>query len=197
MTSPPTRPNILVTGTPGTGKTTTCELIALATGLEHIEVGKLVKEKQLHSGWDDEFQSWLLDEDKVIDELEPHLQRGNTLIDHHGCDFFPERWFDLVVVLRTDNTVLYPRLQKRGYAENKITENIECEIMEVVVEEARESYRAEIVVELASNSLSDMERNVDWVEGWVEEWVARGGVPNVLGKGGEEGESSGDDEMDE
>ena len=60
------RPNILITGTPGTGKTTTSELVAIATGLHHLEVGKLVKEKQLHDGFDDTYQSFMINEDKVI-----------------------------------------------------------------------------------------------------------------------------------
>ena len=64
------------------------------------------------------------------------------------CAFFPERWFDLVVVLRTNNEVLYPRLEARGYSERKIQENVECEIMCTVAEEARESYKAEILWEL-------------------------------------------------
>jgi adenylate kinase len=58
-------PNVLVTGTPGTGKTTTCELVASAAGLRHLNVGELVKSQQLHSGWDEEFESWIIDEDKV------------------------------------------------------------------------------------------------------------------------------------
>ena len=36
------RPNILVTGSPGTGKTTTAAMIAEKTGLKHINVGDLV-----------------------------------------------------------------------------------------------------------------------------------------------------------
>lgn len=63
-------PNILVCGTPGTGKTTTCELVAAATGLQHINVGDLVKKEELHNGWDEEFECWVIDEDKV---------RGRTL----------------------------------------------------------------------------------------------------------------------
>ena len=59
------RPNILVTGTPGTGKTSLCETIASATGYNHINVGAWVKDKGLHSGWDEEFQCHTLDEDKV------------------------------------------------------------------------------------------------------------------------------------
>lgn len=89
------------------------------------------------------------------------------------------RWFDLVAVLQTDNSILYERLAARGYpqvtavcmvlwslrvasrvrkkarthrsgfpdrpalhsSQAKISENVQCEIMNVVVEEARASYR--------------------------------------------------------
>lgn len=37
------KPNLLITGTPGTGKTTTCQQLAAASGLEHVDVGKLVR----------------------------------------------------------------------------------------------------------------------------------------------------------
>lgn len=58
-------PNILITGTPGTGKTTTAELVAEQTGLRHINVGELVKSQQLYCGWDEEHDCYILDEDKV------------------------------------------------------------------------------------------------------------------------------------
>ena len=58
-------PNVLVTGTPGTGKTTLSEQVAAATGLKHINIGDLVKEQQLHNGWDEEFECFVIDEDKV------------------------------------------------------------------------------------------------------------------------------------
>lgn len=50
---------------------------------------------------------------KVCDALEDQLALGGNIVDYHSCDFFPERWFDLVVVLQTDNSVLYERLEKR------------------------------------------------------------------------------------
>eukprot|EP00842_Homolaphlyctis_polyrhiza_P002124 jgi/Hompol1/2912/HPOL_003064-RA len=166
------RPNILVTGTPGTGKTTTCEMLAIVSGLRHIEVGKLVKEKQLHDGFDTEFQSFLINEDKVVDELEDIMADGGIIVDHHGCDFFPERWFDLVVVLTCSNDVLYSRLESRNYSTKKIQENVECEIMRVVADEAASSYKQERIVELASNTIQEMEDNVNQIEEWINQFVA-------------------------
>jgi adenylate kinase len=62
------RPNILITGTPGTGKTSLCERVAAETGMTNINVGQWVKDKALHSGWDEEFQCFTLDDDKVRGE---------------------------------------------------------------------------------------------------------------------------------
>jgi AAA domain len=73
------------------------------------------------------------------------MEAGGVIVDHHSCEFFPERFFDLVVVLTTDNTVLYDRLKARGYADKKIQENVQCEIMHVPCEEAQRSYKADVV----------------------------------------------------
>jgi broad-specificity NMP kinase len=159
-----TLPNILITGTPGTGKTTTAQLVAQALELEHIEIGKIVKEHQLHDGFNEEFDSYELNEDLLLDYLEPLIQKGGLVIDHHGSDFFPLRYFELVIVLTCDNTILYDRLTGRGYSQKKVQENVECEIMRVCVEEAFESFPN--VVELSSNTIEEMESNVERIEQW-------------------------------
>ncbi|MFQ6625588.1 hypothetical protein Gotur_004787 [Gossypium turneri] len=170
------RPNILVTGTPGTGKTTTSSALAEATNLRHINIGDLVKEKNLHDGWDDDLQCHVINEDlmyrilKVCDELEDVMDEGGNIVDYHGCDFFPERWFDLVVVLQTDNTVLYDRLSKRGYDGAKLSNNIECEIFQVLLEEAKESYSEDIVKALKSDNIDDITRNVSSLTDWIRSW---------------------------
>lgn len=106
-------PNILVTGTPGTGKTTTSEMIASVTGLDHINVGDLVRTKQLHEGYLQEFDTHILDEDKLLDEMEDMVKDGGKVVDFHTCEIFPERWFDLVLVLRANTEPLYDRMVKR------------------------------------------------------------------------------------
>lgn len=59
------RPNVLVTGTPGTGKTTTSSLLADATGMHHFNISDLSREKGLHDGWDDELDCHVINEDLV------------------------------------------------------------------------------------------------------------------------------------
>jgi adenylate kinase len=86
---------------------------------------------------------------------------------------FPESLIDLVIVLRTDTTTLFDRLKARGYNEKKIEENIDAEIMQVLLDEARDSYEEEIVVELKSDNVEDVEGNVERVVGWLEAWTKK------------------------
>ena len=60
-------PVIIITGTPGTGKTTHAQMLVEESPvpLTHINVGDLVKEKELYEDYDEEWQSYTVDEDKV------------------------------------------------------------------------------------------------------------------------------------
>ncbi|KAB5575898.1 P-loop containing nucleoside triphosphate hydrolase protein [Coniochaeta sp. 2T2.1] len=164
-------PNIIITGTPGVGKTTHCESLAEKTGLKHISVNQVVKDKECHEGWDEEYQSWIVDEDKLLDALEEEgVKDGGCIIDWHACDLFPRSWIDLVVVLRVESSVLYDRLVERKYPELKLQENIDAEIMEVLLQEAKDSYDEDIVVVLASNTAEEMDENVERIEAWLGQW---------------------------
>mgnify|MGYP000142960804 CR=1 FL=1 len=171
------RPNILVTGTPGVGKTATASLIAETLGLRHINVGELIKQHKCHDGYDDALETHILDEDKLLDLMETMFEECadddmGIVADYHSCDLFPERWFDLILVLRAKTEVLYDRLTERGYNEKKRSENVEAEIMQVILDEARESYDAEIVHEVPSNTVEEMESNVERCRQWIVQWVA-------------------------
>lgn len=105
----------------------------------------------------------------------------------------------MVVVLRVDSAIHYDRLaarsvvvavatassfhipssrpenaneilQYRNYPEVKLQENIDSEIMEVLLQEARDSYDEEIVIELQSNTTEDLETNVERIEAWYRQW---------------------------
>ena len=85
-------------------------------GFTAIDVGTLVKEHGFHAGRDSEFDTLVLDEDaedKLLDHMEPLMAAGGAVVEFHSVGLFPERWFDLVLVLRANNTVLYDRLKAR------------------------------------------------------------------------------------
>lgn len=166
-----TLPNIIICGTPGTGKSThAAQVIDSVPDLKLLSIGDLVKERGLHTGFDEEWQSHIVDDDALLDSIEPECLAGGCLIDWHECCLFPKSWIDLVVVLRCDHTALWDRLEKRGYELNKIQENNEAEIMQVVLDEARESYDAQIIVELRSDSVDEIDANVERIAQWVQNW---------------------------
>lgn len=115
--------------------------------------------------------------------------KGGNIVDYHSCEFFPERWFDMVFVLRTDNTTLYDRLVARcvckyfclvkyyflifrGYAGKKLEDNVDCEIFQTILEEAKASYKPEIVHELRSTCPSECDENVNKICLWLQSWNA-------------------------
>ena len=75
------------------------------------------------------------------------------------------------MLLRCDNTNLYDRLKERGYNENKINENIECEIFGVLAIEVAESYQPEIIMELNSGKIEDIESNLQTVIQRIKEII--------------------------
>ncbi|XP_043279688.1 adenylate kinase isoenzyme 6 [Venturia canescens] len=164
------RPNILITGTPGVGKSTLARQLAERTDLVWREVGKLALENECFEEYDEHYKCSVLDEDKLIDCMENYMSEGGNVVDYHGADFFPERWFDIVFVLRCDNTILYDRLTSRGYEGKKLEDNIDCEIFQTILEEANASYREEIVHELTSNNEQQMNENLARICSWLEEW---------------------------
>lgn len=177
-------PNIIITGTPGCGKSSHAASLQsqLGEGFTHLPVSDLAKERDCIESYDKVLDTSVVDEDKLLDSLEVDMAKGGAIVDWHCCDIFPERLIDLVVVLRTDTALLHNRLQKRDYRDNKIQENLDCEIMDVILQDARDAYIPEIVIELPSNTADEMDDNVDRIRGWVENWVSdhSDGVTNEL-----------------
>lgn len=141
--------------------------------LKVFAINQIAKERDCFSGFDDERQSDIVDEDKLLDAIEDDLEAGGLIIDWHVCDLFPERLIDLVIVLRSDTDKLYDRYKDRGYSESKLQENLDAEIMQVLLQEAQESYAEEVVIELKSNDVEELESNVDRIVAWREAWDAQ------------------------
>lgn len=50
---------------------------------------------------------------QLLDYLEPIMAEGGQIVDYHSCEFFPERWFNVVYVMQCDNSILFDRLTAR------------------------------------------------------------------------------------
>ena len=168
-------PNILISGTPGVGKTSFTTLLQSRIldeknyQMKNINLGNIVTENKLYKEWNDEFNVPVFDDDMICDYLEPIIEEGGCLLDFHSAGFIPEDWIDLIVLLRCNNTELYDRLKERGYNDKKITENIECEIMEVTADDVKENFNNEKIMELKSEVIDDMEKNLDIVMNKINE----------------------------
>ena len=192
-----TSPNIIITGSPAVGKTTHCEELARKTGLHHLSINDVVKKHNIGETSNDpeDPQVKIVDEDRLLDCIENDLEEGGQIIDWHACDLFPPSLIDLVCVVRCEDTAkLYDRMKARGYGEKKLQENMDCEIMQVLLQEARDAYDEQIVVELKSEDADDVESNVERVEKWIEQWRKDHGKEGEV-KAEVEGQKDEDDPM--
>jgi adenylate kinase len=53
----------------------------------------------------------------------------------------------------------------------KIQENNEAEIMQVVLTEAQESYKNEILMVLPSDNIEHQEKNIERIMEWLNNWA--------------------------
>lgn len=148
---------IAVTGTPGTGKTTLSQLYE-EEGLEVIHLTEYVKEKGLGEEGEKEFEV-------NVEEMRASLgEKDFDVVEGHLAHHVP---VDVCVVLRTRPDVLRERLDERDYPEQKVEENIQSEILDVVLSEAVENQ--ETVVEVDST-----EKDADEVFEEIKRKVEKG-----------------------
>jgi adenylate kinase len=123
---------IVMTGVPGTGKTTVSKLLAAELHAEHIELSRLVKEGGLSQGWDEARATTIADMKALRHAIANIVENttSNVVIDgHYSPEVSPREETNLVVVLRRAPWVLKKDLQARGYSTRKVRENVEAELL--------------------------------------------------------------------
>lgn len=170
MASGRTAPNILITGTPGVGKSSISKAVAEKMSLTSLDVSKLAVERGLVEEHDEKYDCPVIDEDKVIESLESEVKNGGFIFDFYGPDLFPEDWMDVVFVIRTENKVLFDRLTARGYKDVKLEHNLEYEMYGMALEEAKGAYDPNIVHDIENNTPEQLEDNINRICAWVEQW---------------------------
>jgi adenylate kinase len=130
---------VLVTGTPGVGKTTVSQKLAIKLDAVYVGVTELVKEQNFITSVDKERKTLIADTEKVSKHLQGILAKteGSIIIEgHYAVDVVPKKDVNTVIVLRRDPRELKAALEKRGYDEKKLWENLSAEILDVCLWDA-------------------------------------------------------------
>ena len=142
---------ILVTGTPGVGKTTVSHNLASKLDALYVGITELVKKEKLIISVDEERKTLIADTEKVSKKLQEILanSEGSIIIEgHYAVDVVPKEQVNTVFVLRRDPHELKNVLEKRGYPEKKIWENLAAEILDVCLWDALSACGADKVCEV-------------------------------------------------
>ena len=115
---------IAITGTPGVGKTTIVELLSDAN-FTIISVKDLAKQYGCEGDFDEATQSMDIDIHRLAEQFEAD-SLVDTIVDGHLSHLLD---VDAIIILRCKPSLLQERLAKRGYSEQKITANVEWEMI--------------------------------------------------------------------
>ena len=136
---------IVVSGVPGTGKTTLSKKLSKRLNFYYLDVHKIIFKYKLSEGYDRKRKTKIIDTDKLnkklileIKNLRKNKKHKGIIIDSHLSHYLPRRYVDSCVVTKCDIKELSKRLKKKKFHQSKIKENIEAEIFDVCLNEAKE-----------------------------------------------------------
>ncbi len=168
---------IAVTGTPGVGKTTLSKLLARELGYEYVSIKEFALDKGIGEKAGDELE---IDVEELARIASKEFRGRNVVIDGHLSHLVPS---DLVIVLRLHPRLVAERLKLRGYPPEKLAENVEAELIDIILVEAIEENEnvievdttgktpKEVLDEVLSLIKSGITRRagvVDWSEAYEE-----------------------------
>lgn len=158
---------VVITGTPGTGKTTATERLEDRAGeraFDVVHLNTVIREEELFSDTDDARNSLIADMDAIEQWLAEQTNTAVVLVESHLAHRLPA---DRVVVLRCHPEELGDRLTERDESEATIEENGESEALDVILTEAVEKHGLDTVYEIDAT-----ERTPERIAGEIESVVS-------------------------
>jgi len=126
---------IIISGTPGCGKTSVANKLSKFIDTKTISLNELAVSGDFSFDYDSERKTYIVDFQiflpyiiKIIKKIKVNNPQF-LIIESHFSDIIPNKYIDYVFILRCDPDELTKRLKKKNYDLNKITENVQSEIL--------------------------------------------------------------------
>jgi len=156
---------IAITGTPGTGKSCVSTILR-KLGYEVIDLNKISTEKFVIS-IDRKRNSKIIDTNKLNRYVKENYAKKDTIfVEGHLSHLLKS--VDKVIILRCHPNELKKRLTTKGWKTEKISENVEAEILDIILCETIDLHPIKNVFEIdttgksiddVSSSIKDMVKN--------------------------------------
>ncbi|TFG19612.1 MAG: hypothetical protein EU530_05675 [Promethearchaeota archaeon] len=163
---------ILLSGTPGTGKSTISKSLSKQNGWITFSLGDFIIEKKIFSSEVDDRDAKIIDteiaaKEGVMEILDKFFTNEVIIVDSHYADIILDGFTELKdnldfncvknysqgeyvigIVCRCHPTVLQDRLKKRNYSSSKVVENIQAEILSESTQNLIEVLQKEKIFEI-------------------------------------------------
>lgn len=150
---------IIISGTPGTGKTTIALLLKEKFSAEYLNLTEVAIANDFILETDEQRDTKVADTEKLIPFLEKFISEHSTniIIEGHYADIVPDPLISVFIILRTDPHVLEQRLIEKQFPPQKIQENLQSEILSVCVSNALETHEKSKIYEVDTSTASIQE----------------------------------------
>ena len=143
---------IALTGTPGTGKTTVSKILR-ESGFETVDLNEVALSKDFLISTDKKRDTKIVDVDKLNKYVkECYTKKDIVFIEGHLSHLLKS--VDKIIVLRCHPDLLKKRLSKKGWKKEKINENVEAEILDIILCESIDIHPEKNVFEIDATDKS-------------------------------------------
>ena len=137
---------IAISGTPGVGKSTIAKYLAKETGFFRLDLHNYYK--RISKGYDLKKHCYNIDLGKFKRWVFKIKKEKDVIIDSHISHLLPKKEVDLCIIITcSDLKKLQKRLKRRRYSQQKIRENLDAEIFQVCLKEAKEKKHKIIIID--------------------------------------------------
>jgi|TARA_Y100000310_G_scaffold345860_1_gene471647 adenylate kinase len=150
---------LIVTGSVGTGKTTLSKNLAEKLNFPYLDVNKIIEKYNISEGYDKKRKTKIVHVRKLNKALIKEIKqysikiksnkniKNGLVIDSHLSHYLPKKYVDLCIITKCNLKQLERRLKKKNYSKAKVRENLDAEIFDVCLNEAKENKHKILVVD--------------------------------------------------